>query len=89
MVDQRPKAFGEQDLPQLLDRYVWRDTHAAMVLVIGNRGATAVIDKADTAIRSHGRFLREGKDIEGTPVVVLHKNGDPDRVALVTAAIHG
>lgn len=48
-----------------------------MILFIGNKNATAVIDKAVTAIRSHDRFLGDGKDIEGTPVFVLHKESDP------------
>lgn len=87
-----PKAFTDDDLPQLLDRYVvWRDTHAAMVLFIGNKDATAVIRKATDIIRSHPRYLRDAEPIEGAPVFVLHKDGDPDReikLALVTAAIH-
>jgi hypothetical protein len=86
------KAFREHDLPQLLDRYVvWRDTHAAMVLFIRNKDASVVIDKAKGAIRGHERFLRDGDQIEGAPVFMLHKDGDPDReiaLALVTAAIH-
>lgn len=88
-----PKSFAERDLPQLLDRYVvWRDTHAAMILFIPNKDATAVIDKAIEIIRNHDRYLRDAGTIEGTPVFVLHKDGDSDReimLALVTAAIHG
>lgn len=87
-----PKAFAEHDLSQLLDRYVvWRDTHAAMILFIGNKDATAVIDKAVGIIRDHDRYLRDADMIEGAPVFVPHKDGDPDReikLALVTAAIH-
>lgn len=87
-----PKAFREHDLPQLLDRYVvWRDTHAAMILFIGNKDATAVIEQAIEIIRSHDRYLRDAGTIDGAPVFVLHKEGDPDReikLALVTAAIH-
>lgn len=86
-----PKAFTEDDLPQLLDRYVvWRDTHAAMVLFIRNKDATAVISKATDIIRSHPRCLRDAEPIAGAPVFVLHKDGDPDReikLALITAAI--
>lgn len=42
------KAFAEKALPQLLDGYVvWRDTHAAMILFIRNKDASAVIDKGD------------------------------------------
>ncbi len=87
-----PKAFTDNDLPQLLDRYVvWRDTHAAMILFIRNKDATAVIAKAVDIIRSHDRYLRDAETIEGAPVFVLHKDGDPDReikLAVVTAAIH-
>lgn len=87
-----PKIFAERDLPQLLDRYVvWRDTHAAMVLFIGNKDATAVVDKATSIIQGHDRFVRRGETIDDAPVFVLHKGGDPDReihLALVTAVIH-
>ncbi len=86
------KAFAEDALPQLLDRYVvWRDTHAAMVLFIKNKDATAVISKAIDAIRTHHRYVRDGSMIDDVPVFVLHKDGDPDRevsVALVAAPIH-
>ena len=87
-----PKAFAEDALPQLLDRYVvWRDTHAAMVLFIKNKDATAVISKAIDAIRTHHRYVRDGSMINDVPVFVLHKDGDPDRevaLALVAAPIH-
>lgn len=87
-----PKNFAEHDLPQLLDRYItWRDTHAAIVLFIRNKDATAVIAEAEKLVRAHPRYLRDANPINGTPVVVLHKDGDPDReitLALVTVAIH-
>lgn len=38
------KGFENDDLPQLLDRYIiWRDAHAAMVPFIRTENATAVI----------------------------------------------
>lgn len=87
-----PKRFAQYDLPQLLDRYVvWRDTHAAMILFIRNKDASAVIDKAIDIVRNHGRYVRDGNATRGAPVFVLHKDGDPDReiqLALVTAAVH-
>lgn len=87
-----PKNFTEHDLPQLLDRYItWRDTHAAMVLFIRNKDATAVIAEAENIVRAHPRYLRDASPINGTPTFVLHKDGDRDReitLALVTAAIH-
>ncbi|WIV52920.1 hypothetical protein [Amycolatopsis nalaikhensis] len=87
-----PKNFAEHDLPQLLDRYItWRDTHAAMVLFIRNKNATAVIADAENIVRAHHRYLRDAAPLNCTPVFVLHKDGDPDReitLALVTVAIH-
>lgn len=87
-----PKAFTEHDLPQLLDRYVvWRDTHAAMILFIRNKDATAVIDKAIEIVRHHDRYVRDAEAISSAPVFVLHKDHDPDReikLSLVTAAVH-
>lgn len=86
------KAFAEKALPQLLDGYVvWRDTHAAMILFIRNKDASAVIEKAVNTIRTHGRFVRDSDLIGDVPVFVLHKDGDPNReikLALITAAIH-
>lgn len=87
-----PKAFADEDLPQLLDRYVvWRDTHAAMILFIRNKDATAVINKAVRIIREYDRYIRDADSVRGAPVFVLYKEDDPDReikLALVTAAIH-
>ena len=87
-----PKAFAEDALPQLLDRYVvWRDTHAAMVLFIRNRNASAVIEKAEEIIRAHPRFLRDVDSVGDMRAFTLHKDGDIDReikLALITAVIH-
>lgn len=87
-----PKEFVENDLPQLLDRYiVWRDTHAAMILFIRNKDATKVVTAAQEIVREHERYLRDSQPIDDVPVLALHKDGDPDReikLALITAAIH-
>jgi len=86
------KAFAKRALPQLLDGYVvWRDTHAAMILFIRNKDASAVIDKAASTIRAHIRYLRDADSVGDVPVFTLHKDGDPNRelkLALITAAIH-
>ena len=85
------KAFAEQALPQLLDRYViWRDTHAAMILFIRNKNATAVINEAVDAIRSHPRFVSESERIGDVRTFRLHHDGDDARfvrLALLTAVI--
>jgi hypothetical protein len=87
-----PKAFAENDLPQLLDRYIiWRDTHAAMIVFIRNKDATRVITAAQEIVREHERYLRDSQPIDDVPVFVLHKDGDLDReikLALITVAIH-
>jgi hypothetical protein len=86
-----PKNFAERDLPQLLDRYItWRDTHAAMVVFIRNKNATAVIAEAESIARAHPRYLRDANPVGDTPVFVLHKDGDRDReitLALIPVAI--
>ena len=85
------KAFAEEALPQLLDRYViWRDTHTAMILFIGNKNATAVINKAVGAIRSHPRFVSDAESIGDVQTFRLHHDGDEARlvrIALVTAVV--
>ena len=88
---QGKKAFADEALPQLLDRYViWRDTHAAMILFIRNKNATAVINRAVDAIRSHTRFLSELERIGDVRTFRLHHDGDEARflrLALLTAVI--
>ena len=85
------KAFAEEALPQLLDRYViWRDTHAAMILFIRNKNATAVISEAVDAIRSHPRFVAELERIGDVRTFRLHHDGDEARLlrlALLTVVI--
>ena len=85
------KAFAERALPQLLDRYViWRDTHTAMILFIRNKNATAVINKAVEAIRSHPRFVSDAEPIGDVHAFRLHHEGDEARfvrLALLTAVI--
>ena len=85
------KAFAEKALPQLLDQYViWRDTHAAMILFIRNKNATAVISEAVDAIRSHPRFVSELERIGDVRTFRLHHDGDEARflrLALLTAVI--
>ena len=85
------KAFAEEALLQLLDRYViWRDTHTAMILFIRNKNATTVINKAVDAIRSHPRFVAELERIGDVRTFRLHHDGDEARflrLALLTAVI--
>jgi hypothetical protein len=78
---------------ELLGYLAWRDTKAAIVLFIRQRDVSAIIDKADTVIRSHPNLKRSGPE-GGDPVTrrdyALHQSGDPVReitVALIPVAI--
>jgi hypothetical protein len=51
-----PKAASEA-IDQLLRYLVWRDSKAALVMIIKNRDATAVLSKLDDAVRSHTSFI--------------------------------
>lgn len=54
------KACGEA-LDQLLGYLPWRDEKAALILFIDRQDASAVIEKADAAVRAHSSFKRVGK----------------------------
>jgi hypothetical protein len=67
---------------QLLGYLVWRDTKAALVLFIRQHNATAVIDKAEQALRLHPNFKRAGStsaDPHQRRDLILHQTGDPNR----------
>jgi len=61
------KACGEA-VDQLLSYLPWRDEKAALILFIDRKDASAVIEKADRAIRDHAAFKRAGS-----------ASGDPTR----------
>lgn len=86
-----PKRFLEA-IEQLLGYIVWRDTKAAVVLFIKQRDATAVLNKADEAVRGHANFKRDrpSDDLERRRNYVLHQTGDENReikVALLPVVI--
>lgn len=53
------KAFGSA-IDQLLSYLPWRDEKAALIVFISQKDASAVIDKADRATRTHDSFKRGG-----------------------------
>jgi hypothetical protein len=75
------KAFADA-VDQLLRYMVWRDTKAALVLFIRQPNATAVIGKANAALRTHANFKRPGP-ISPDPQLcrhyVLHQTDDSNR----------
>jgi hypothetical protein len=67
-------------LDQLLGYLVWRDTKAALLLLIRDANVSAVADKALAAIGSHPNHKRPGKiSSEERHDFVLHANGDANR----------
>jgi hypothetical protein len=77
---------------QLLSYTVWRDTKAALILLIKDVRATTAIDGADAVIRSHPqlRTAKEASDPNARRDYVLASNSDPDRhisVALLPIVI--
>lgn len=44
-------------IDQLASYTVWRDTKAALIVLIKNQDASSVIDKADAALRAHDHFV--------------------------------
>ncbi len=77
---------------QLLSYTVWRDTKAALILLIKDVRATTAIESADAVIRSHPqlRTAKEVSDPDARRDFVLASNSDPDRhvtVALLPVVI--
>jgi hypothetical protein len=67
-------------LDQLLGYLVWRDTKAALLLLVRDADVSAVVDKALAAIRSHPSHKRPGKvSTEERHDFVLHASGDLNR----------
>jgi hypothetical protein len=67
-------------LDQLLGYLAWRDTKAALLLLIRDANVSAVVDKALAAIGSHPNHKRPGKiSTEERHDFVLHASGDANR----------
>lgn len=84
-------AFREA-VDQLLSYLVWRDTKAALILFVKNKDVSGARDKAVGCMTSHERFKREGPEITGHPVFVLHPEGDVSReieIALIVVPVPG
>jgi hypothetical protein len=86
-----PKKFTEA-VDQLLSYTVWRDTKAALVLLIKDVRDTTAINGADTVIRSHRQFqaVQDAADPYARRDYMLASNSDPERhisVALLPVVI--
>jgi hypothetical protein len=81
-------------LNQLLGYLPWRDEKAALVVFIDQVDTTAILDKAETAVREHSTFKRAGSVISDPAVRRDFVLGHPDdpireiRLAVLFAVIH-
>jgi hypothetical protein len=80
---------------QLLGYLPWRDEKSALLIFINRKDASAVMEKADEAIRRHLAFKRDGRgghDRQARRDYVLAHPDDPEReiaVAVLFAVIRG
>ena len=75
------KAFGGA-IDQLLGYLPWRDEKAALIVFISQKDASAVIEKADGAVRGHASFKRVGASSNDPKLrrnYVLGHPDDPER----------
>lgn len=75
------KAFGNA-IDQLLGYLPWRDEKAALIVFISQKDASAVIEKADAAVRAHSSFKRVGASASDRHLrrnFVLGHPDDPER----------
>jgi len=75
------KAFGAA-IDQLLGYLPWRDEKAALIVFIKQKDASAIVEKADGAVRNHPAFKRVGAS-SGDPRLrrnfILGQPDDPER----------
>jgi hypothetical protein len=84
-----PAAFRAA-IDQLLGYLVWRDTKAALVIFVRQRDVTGAQRAAIEELRTHARYVRDGAAVDGHSVVLLHHEGDKERlvrIALVVVAL--
>lgn len=71
------KAFGSA-IDQLLGYLPWRDEKAALIVFISQKDASAVIHKADGAVRAHSSFKRSGAASDDPGLRLNYVLGHPD-----------
>lgn len=81
-----PKKF-RQAIDQLLGYLVWRDTKAAIVLFASGRNITKITADALSELRQHPQFVRDAPAVGDDPVVVLHQEGDRERLVRVALIV--
>ena len=71
------KSFGSA-IDQLLGYLPWRDEKAALIVFIRQKDASAVIRKADGAVRAHASFKRSGATADDPGLRLNYVLGHPD-----------
>lgn len=71
------KSFGSA-IDQLLGYLPWRDEKAALIVFIRQKDASAVIRKADGAVRAHSSFKRSGATADAPGLRHNYVLGHPD-----------
>lgn len=73
------KAYLET-IDQLLGYLTWRDSKAAVILFVKNKGFTNVLDTVENSTSKHNNFLKDyGKRDETWFRYGIHLDGDPNR----------
>lgn len=71
-------------LSQLISYLTWRDSKAALLLLVRNKDLSSVIDKVKSSVETHPNFLVfEGQIDDGWYAYRFHINGDKNREILV------
>ena len=69
-----------ETINQLLGYLTWRDSKAAVILFVKNKGFTSVLNTIDNSTSTHNNFLKDyGKRDETWFRYGIHLDGDPNR----------
>ncbi|GLH62408.1 hypothetical protein [Parageobacillus sp. G301] len=67
-------------IDQLLGYLTWRDSKAAVIMFVREKGFTEIVKKANEAVKEHSNFVRFVKqETETWSNYIFHLNGDKDR----------
>lgn len=73
------KTFSAK-VDQMLGYLTWRDSKAALVMFVPNKGFSPIMERADSALRNHGTYIKHvGTPEDGWSDHILHLPDDPGR----------
>lgn len=74
-----PKTFSAK-IDQMLGYLTWRDSKAALVMFVPNKGFSPIIERAESALRGHGTYVKHvGSPEDGWSNHILQLPNDPGR----------